>query len=422
MTGASPKCDSPFQLISPEDGPQVGPSLAIHRGTAVSYITDNEPQRWTAARVAKAVRAKATRPAKGCKRSWKCYCPAHADKNPSLWVSEKPSGQILIHCFAGCPVEAVLDVLNLSKSDLFPDRTASQKVVFRYSYYDESYHLLYEKVRLSPKGFYCQKPDGRGGWTRNLEGIRQVLYRLPEVLRARRVIICEGEKDCRTLRKLEKFLGLPYIATTSGGAETWRPEFAEWLTGKDVVVIPDKDLAGKKFRRKVVHSLRDRARSLKVITLPVRKDVTAWLEAGDGQDMEGAVEQLEQFILEAPELRRRRAGDYEKAILAFLDRRGETLKDIRDRVKGKTRDVDKALRNLLARGEVQRSGAGVRNSPFLYSLPHSSFPRHTHSLRNVLPTSECDSNKTRMNSEPILVPNLSSAEFLNVENEIGKHT
>lgn len=374
------------------------------------------PPRWTATRVARAVRGKPTRAAKGCKRTWRGFCPAHPDQKPSLSVSEKPDGQILIHCFAGCQTDAVLAALKLSKSDLFPERTRSQKVVFRYGYYDERHHLLYEKVRLRPKGFYCRRPDGQGGWTRNLDGIRPVLYRLRAVLRAGRVIICEGEKDCRTIRKLEKFLGFPYVATTSGGADTWRPDFAEWLAGKDVVVIPDKDPAGTKFRRNVVRSLRDKAASLKVVRLPVGKDITAWLEKGEGQDWDGAIEQLNQFISEAPELRRRRPGDYEAAILAFLDRRGKTLKEILAGVKGKTHDLYRALRNLCARGEVQISGAGVRNSPLRYSLPkssllQSSFTIQTHSLRNVLPMNECGTDITRMNSEPILVPNSSKADI-----------
>lgn len=38
-------------------------------------------------------------------------CPAHADTNPSLSISDSPSGQLLLHCKAGCSFRDVLDAL-----------------------------------------------------------------------------------------------------------------------------------------------------------------------------------------------------------------------------------------------------------------------------------------------------------------------
>jgi len=39
-------------------------------------------------------------------------CPAHEDRNPSLSISEKPEGgNPLVHCFAGCSKEEVIDAL-----------------------------------------------------------------------------------------------------------------------------------------------------------------------------------------------------------------------------------------------------------------------------------------------------------------------
>ena len=47
-------------------------------------------------------------------------CPAHDDKNPSLSVTISKSGDsVLVHCFAGCPTDAVLDALGLKMRDLF---------------------------------------------------------------------------------------------------------------------------------------------------------------------------------------------------------------------------------------------------------------------------------------------------------------
>ncbi len=56
---------------------------------------------------------------------WSACCPAHPDKGPSLSVRETPEGAVLIHCFAGCSVEAVVAALGLEMSDLFPPRQLS---------------------------------------------------------------------------------------------------------------------------------------------------------------------------------------------------------------------------------------------------------------------------------------------------------
>ncbi len=49
-------------------------------------------------------------------------CPAHDDRSPSLAIKDCGNGRILLHCFAGCDVEGVVDALGLSFSDLMPER------------------------------------------------------------------------------------------------------------------------------------------------------------------------------------------------------------------------------------------------------------------------------------------------------------
>jgi len=56
------------------------------------------------------------------KESWIACCPAHDDKSPSLAISEKDDGRILIHCFCGCSVHEVLDAVGLDMAALFPPR------------------------------------------------------------------------------------------------------------------------------------------------------------------------------------------------------------------------------------------------------------------------------------------------------------
>ena len=61
---------------------------------------------------------------------WRCKCPSHqaeVSKKKSLSVSETATGSVLIHCFAGCDVDAVVTAWGLSLSDLFPKDEHIQK-------------------------------------------------------------------------------------------------------------------------------------------------------------------------------------------------------------------------------------------------------------------------------------------------------
>lgn len=53
---------------------------------------------------------------------WMACCPAHHDGTPSLSVRALNDGRVLLHCFAGCSVEAILDAVGLQFGDLYPDR------------------------------------------------------------------------------------------------------------------------------------------------------------------------------------------------------------------------------------------------------------------------------------------------------------
>ena len=53
---------------------------------------------------------------------WSARCPSHDDRGPSLSIRETPEGAVLLHCFAGCPVGAVVGAMGLELSDLFPPR------------------------------------------------------------------------------------------------------------------------------------------------------------------------------------------------------------------------------------------------------------------------------------------------------------
>lgn len=151
-----------------------------------------------------------------------------------------------------------------------------------YDYTDESGELLYQQCRMEPKDFRYRRPDPDkpGEWIWSLGDVRRVLYRLPELLQAdksRWVLIVEGEKDADRLAKLGA------VVTTSGGADTWRPEYAQFLHDRRVCVLPDNDKGGVGYAAEVMVSVCEAGGDCKIVQLPGlpdKGDVSDWLDAG----------------------------------------------------------------------------------------------------------------------------------------------
>lgn len=55
------------------------------------------------------------------KHQWAACCPSHNDKSPSLTITEKDDGRILLHCFAGCDSYEILGAIGLGMEDLYPE-------------------------------------------------------------------------------------------------------------------------------------------------------------------------------------------------------------------------------------------------------------------------------------------------------------
>ena len=54
---------------------------------------------------------------------WLAKCPAHQDRRPSLTITEKDDGMVLLHCWAGCGAADVLAAIGLEFDALYPERT-----------------------------------------------------------------------------------------------------------------------------------------------------------------------------------------------------------------------------------------------------------------------------------------------------------
>ncbi|HVT14669.1 MAG TPA: AAA family ATPase [Thermoanaerobaculia bacterium] len=207
-------------------------------------------------------------------------CPAHDDTHPSARWNPGKETWFCDVCLTG---GGRLDLLRRLGLDDATDgnRHRSGTIVATYPYHDTAGHLLYEIVRLCPKGFRIRRPAAGGGWTWNLGGVRRVLYRLVDLAAAvaagSPVFLVEGEKDADALARL----GL--AATTSpGGAGKWHADYAEPLRGAQVVLLPDNDEPGRRHMEEAARTLAPLAASLRLLALPglpERGDVSDWLAA-----------------------------------------------------------------------------------------------------------------------------------------------
>ena len=152
-----------------------------------------------------------------------------------------------------------------------------------YEYHDETDTLLFQCLRYAEpeKTFRQRRPDGVGGWLWNLNGVRRVLFGLPELATRTEVFVAEGERDVLALR------AIGMAATTNPcGAGKWLPGHAEQLAASGclrVVVLPDRDEPGRKHGQSVAASCASVGLGVKVVDLPelpAKGDVSDWLAAG----------------------------------------------------------------------------------------------------------------------------------------------
>jgi Protein of unknown function (DUF3631)/CHC2 zinc finger len=133
----------------------------------------------------------------------------------------------------------------------------------------------------------------RGKWKPGLGNppIVPPLYRLPQIQNEPFVFLFESHTDVERA----VMLGLP--ATTSGGANSWRPEYAYTLAGKDICLVPDNDQPGARYAATVCQSLHGEVRSLRVLSIAPHPDFRRWADAG------GTIEQIFEIYKGATEYR-----------------------------------------------------------------------------------------------------------------------
>ncbi len=211
-------------------------------------------------------------------------CPAHADRTPSaMWHPKKA----VWHCHVCDAKGGAIDLANRLGIQL-PERDRMERqVAATYIYYDEQNQAQYRVIRTQPKGFYQQRLEG-GEWVNGMNGVRRILYRLPEVLSRpdEPVLVVEGEKD------VDRLWAQGFVATCNvGGAGKWQREYSQALAGREVIVIPDDDEPGMKHAQHII----DATPGARLLPAIEGKDISEWFDTG------GTAEALRALLSQRPE-------------------------------------------------------------------------------------------------------------------------
>ena len=234
---------------------------------------------------------------------WTACCPAHADREPSLSIGLGEQGQVLLKCFAGCPLERIVEAMGLSLVDLFPaeatkparvtsngahranltllDLALEKQLPWQFLFQlgimehpSGGLHVPYHLPdgTLSPRSRIRTALVARQGsyWSKGAGKIVPYgLERLEEARKAGYLVVVEGESDCWTLW----YQGFPALGLP--GAEMAGTLEPSMLGGIDrLYLVQEPDAAGAIF----VKALADRLKGwqwqgkVAVVRLPGFKD------------------------------------------------------------------------------------------------------------------------------------------------------
>jgi hypothetical protein len=163
--------------------------------------------------------------------------------------------------------------------------TPAKYLAKQYDYYDSDGVLRYQVQRFEPKTFRQRRPDDKGGWLYNLNDVEALPFNLVGMIQNpdAPVFVTEGEKAA------ERLIHLGLVATTNhGGAKNWKPELNQYFKGRNVIVLPDNDDAGRAHADVVISQLYGTANAIKRVDLPgaEKDDVVDWLfNGGDTQQL-----------------------------------------------------------------------------------------------------------------------------------------
>lgn len=261
---------------------------------------------------------------------WKACCPAHDDKNPSLFLADGREG-LALRCYAGCQYRDIVQALELKgaqlsrKSEGIPERHSQLGEYHQHwDYHDAFGQTIMRVCRWMRGGKKEIRPiiKTAEGWEWKHHPTPRPLFQLDRLANEpeKPVIVVEGEKTAHATQRLFP----EYIATTwAGGAQSvgqadWAP-----LKGRALTLIPDCDTPGRKAMEWVRENVKGLAASIRTID-PSEKEPTLSV----GWDLADALTEdrnVSDWLDEAkPESRLKRMSD----ILACPTRPQWLIKDV----------------------------------------------------------------------------------------------
>jgi hypothetical protein len=329
---------------------------------------------------------------------YRTKCPAHnGTSEDSLGIREAESGDLLLHCHAGCETSEIVEALDLDMADLFnrngssgghrtkTDRPAEAITIDElpgatseyFTFEDADGNLIYVQRHKGP--YYRvvgYDEDGDPLFSKGLGDIEPTPFELPTLLRAagdgETVVHTEGCKDATNVK--EK-LGI--AATTSGGAKTWKAEFAEYYRGAtEVVITPDNDEEGAAYARQVAQDLLGVAKAVRIVELPglpEKGDISDWLE--DGHTAEEFAELVEATpVLDPGQAWPEDPAPLEIKLPAVEEFDAELLPEpLRDWVLDVAKRMDNTAPDFVAATAVVEAGALLGRKVGLYPKRHDDW-------------------------------------------------
>jgi hypothetical protein len=155
------------------------------------------------------------------------------------------------------------------------------KIIATYDYCDLSEKLIYQVCRLKPKSFRQRRPDPKKPelYIWNMDGITALPYHIKNVTNNKTIYITEGEGKCNDL--INSFR-LP-TTTFHGGAGKFWPDVLPYFKDKDIVLLPDNDIAGGDHMQRLAREFQDTVASIKIVELPnlePKGDISDWIASG----------------------------------------------------------------------------------------------------------------------------------------------
>ena len=218
-------------------------------------------------------------------------CPFHDDHSPSFSGNMQTG---LWHCFVGCGSgnwqQFMSRLGHTENTDFYKKTRIREKIKSEYTteatyYYQDIsgntvLKIIRKKCLSTNKKTFHQFTKQSNGWVPKGFVGDLVPYRYTDWFSKNFVLLVEGEKVADYLLNLE----IP-ATTTPGGANNWKPRFAQFFKNMTVMILPDHDPPGLIYAQSAFLDVNKFAKKTKIVKLPnlqEKEDAFDWFEKRGG--------------------------------------------------------------------------------------------------------------------------------------------